>query len=104
MGIWYFETNTPILTSLASILKAVNVKTPLTCCAFTAEGAAIYLGTESGKLLILDLRSLEKESKSFTIGDGDVPIKAINVQVSITFHGNHNQSFIFTGEVQVSPW
>ncbi|KAI9571253.1 WD40-repeat-containing domain protein [Boletus coccyginus] len=62
------------------ILKTVNVKTPLTCCAFTAEGAAIYLGTESGKLLILDLRSLEKEPKSFTIGDGGTPIKAINVQ------------------------
>jgi len=81
------------LTSLARILKTVNVKTPLTCCAFTAEGAAIYLGTESGKLLILDLRSLEKEPKSFTIGDGGAPIKAINVQVNISFRGNHNHLF-----------
>ncbi|KAF8447640.1 WD40-repeat-containing domain protein [Boletus edulis BED1] len=62
------------------ILKTVNVKTSLTCCAFTAEGAAIYLGTESGKLLILDLRSLEKEPKSFIIGDNSASIKAINVQ------------------------
>lgn len=59
------------------------MKTPLTCCAFTAEGAAIYLGTENGKLFILDLRSLEKEPKSFTIGDGTAPVKAINVQASI---------------------
>ncbi|KAF8559867.1 WD40 repeat-like protein [Imleria badia] len=68
------------------VLKTVNVKTPLTCCAFTAEGAAIYLGTESGKLLILDLRSLEKEPKSFTIGDGTDPIKAINVQRKFKSH------------------
>lgn len=91
------------MTSLGRILKTVNVKTPLTCCAFTAEGAAIYLGTESGRLLILDLRSLEKEPKSFTIGDGGAPIKAINVQVSISFLVDYNQSFTFTGEVQVSP-
>ncbi|KAG9318759.1 WD40-repeat-containing domain protein [Chiua virens] len=62
------------------ILKTVNVNAPLTCCAFTTEGAAIYLGAESGKLLVLDLRSLEKEPKLFTIGDGGGPIKAINVQ------------------------
>ncbi|KAG8217793.1 WD40-repeat-containing domain protein [Butyriboletus roseoflavus] len=68
------------------VLKAVNVKTPLTCCAFTAEGAAIYLGTQSGKLLILDLRSLETEPKSFTIGDGSASIKAINVQGKIKSH------------------
>ncbi|KIK92307.1 hypothetical protein PAXRUDRAFT_830066 [Paxillus rubicundulus Ve08.2h10] len=62
------------------ILKSVNVQTSLTSCAFTAEGAAIYLGTENGKLMILDLRALEKEPKSVIIGDGDSPIKAINVQ------------------------
>ncbi|KAH0827105.1 hypothetical protein J3R83DRAFT_4791 [Lanmaoa asiatica] len=68
------------------ILKTVNVRSPLTCCAFTAEGAAIYLGTESGKLLILDLRSLEKEPKSFTIGDGGGPIKAVNIQGKTKSH------------------
>ncbi|KAG6376419.1 hypothetical protein JVT61DRAFT_2406 [Boletus reticuloceps] len=73
------------------ILKTVNVKTSLTCCAFTAEGAAIYLGTESGKLLILDLRSLEKEPRSFIIGDSSASIKAINVQVSISLRANHVQ-------------
>ena len=92
------------MTYLVRILKTVNVKMPLTCCAFTAEGAAIYMGTESGKLLILDLRSLEKEPKSFTVGDGSAPIKAINVQVRISSRGNHNQSSTFTGEVQVSLW
>ena len=51
----------------------------------------MYLGTESGRLLILDLRSLDKEPKSFTIGDGNALIKAINVQVSIPFSGNYSQ-------------
>ncbi|KAF8844560.1 WD40 repeat-like protein [Paxillus ammoniavirescens] len=62
------------------ILKSVNVQTSLTSCAFTTEGAAIYLGTGNGRLMTLDLRALEKEPKSVIIGDGDSPIKAINVQ------------------------
>ncbi|KAF9227567.1 WD40 repeat-like protein [Gyrodon lividus] len=66
------------------ILKTVNVQTSLTSCAFTAEGAAIYLGTDNGKLMILDLRALEKEPKSIIIGDGDSPITAINVQKKST--------------------
>ncbi|KAF9246231.1 WD40-repeat-containing domain protein [Melanogaster broomeanus] len=66
-----------------TILKTVTVQNSLTSCAFTAEGAAIYLGTENGKLLILDLRALEKEPKMVTIGDAS-PIKAINVQKKST--------------------
>ncbi|KIJ69191.1 hypothetical protein HYDPIDRAFT_144970 [Hydnomerulius pinastri MD-312] len=76
------------------ILKTVDVKTALTSCAFTAEGAAIYLGTRSGTLLILDLRALEKEPKSVVIGDGDSPIQAINVQ---------KKSKINTSDTKVKP-
>jgi hypothetical protein len=74
-----------IHSSRIRILKSVNVQTSLTSCAFTTEGAAIYLGTGNGKLMTLDLRALEKEPKSVIIGDGDSPIKAINVQVRFRF-------------------
>ncbi|KAG6335476.1 hypothetical protein ID866_3604 [Astraeus odoratus] len=58
----------------------VNLKRALTALSFNAEGAAIYLGTEKGTLLTLDLRALEKEPIAIVVGDGDSPVRAINVQ------------------------
>ncbi|KAH7921383.1 WD40 repeat-like protein [Leucogyrophana mollusca] len=61
------------------LFKAVNVKTPLTSLAFTPEGAAIYLGTENGKLLILDLRTLDKPPKAVTVSENGSRIETMCV-------------------------
>ncbi|KAH7909856.1 WD40-repeat-containing domain protein [Hygrophoropsis aurantiaca] len=63
-----------------ALFKTINVNTPLTSLAFTAEGAAIYLGTESGKLLILDLRTLDKTPKAISVSDKESRIENICVQ------------------------
>lgn len=54
---------------------------PLTCLAFSAEGAAVYAGTENGKFLILDLRALDKQPKTITVSENGDQIIAISVQV-----------------------
>ena len=55
---------------------------PLTCLSFSAEGAAVYAGTENGKFLILDLRALDKPPKSVTVSENGDQVIAISVQVS----------------------
>ncbi|KAL4067810.1 WD40-repeat-containing domain protein [Scleroderma citrinum] len=65
------------------ILKKVNLKKVLTALSFNAEGATIYLGTEEGTLMILNLRTLEREPNVVVIGSGNFSIQAINVQVSL---------------------
>lgn len=45
---------------------------------FSPEGAALYAGTDNGKLLILDLRALDKPAKSIDVGG---PVVCISVQV-----------------------
>ena len=56
---------------------------PLTYLSFSAEGAAVYAGTEIGKFLILDLRALDKPPKSVTVSENGDQVIAISVQVSI---------------------
>ncbi|EGN95752.1 hypothetical protein SERLA73DRAFT_76818 [Serpula lacrymans var. lacrymans S7.3] len=62
------------------LIKIVNLKIPLTSLAFTAEGAALYLGTENGKLLVLDLRALDKPPKSIAVGQNGSRIETMSVQ------------------------
>ena len=57
------------------------MKVPLTSVAFSPEGAAIYLGTENGKLLLLDLRALDKPPKPIIISETGCRIEALCVQV-----------------------
>lgn len=54
---------------------------PLTCLAFSAEGAALYAGTENGKFLLLDLRALDKPPKSITVSENGDQIIGIAIQV-----------------------
>ena len=58
------------------------MKVPLTSVAFSPEGAAIYLGTENGKLLLLDLRALDKPPKPTIISETGCRIVALCVQVN----------------------
>ena len=54
---------------------------PVTCLSFSAEGAALYAGTENGKFLILDLRALDKPPKSVAVSNDGDQILGISVQV-----------------------
>lgn len=54
---------------------------PLTALGFSPEGAAIYLGTNTGKLLVLDLRSLDKPAKPIILSNNGSRVETISVQV-----------------------
>lgn len=71
------------------MFRTINLKVPLTSLAFSAEGAAIYTGTENGKLLIMDLRALDKPPKSIVLSDSGSRIEAMSIQVGSTFEHLH---------------
>ncbi|KAI0723942.1 WD40-repeat-containing domain protein [Cerioporus squamosus] len=62
------------------LFRMVHMPAPLTCLSFSAEGAALYAGTENGKLLVLDLRALDKPPKSVTVSENGDQVIAISVQ------------------------
>lgn len=63
------------------LFRALNLKAALTSISFSPEGATIYLGTENGKLLVLDLRGLDKPPKSIVISENGARIGTMSVQV-----------------------
>ncbi|KAF5386745.1 hypothetical protein D9615_001537 [Tricholomella constricta] len=62
------------------LFRTLNVKVPLTSLGFSPEGAAIYLGTEHGKLLIMDLRALDKPPKVISISETGCRIETMSIQ------------------------
>ncbi|RPD66431.1 WD40 repeat-like protein [Lentinus tigrinus ALCF2SS1-7] len=62
------------------LFRMVQMPAPLTCLSFSAEGAALYAGTENGKFLVLDLRALDKPPKSVTVSENGDQVIAISVQ------------------------
>ncbi|KAJ3762113.1 WD40-repeat-containing domain protein [Lentinula raphanica] len=65
------------------LFRIINVKSPVASLSFSQEGASIYVGTEDGKLLILDLRALDKPPKCLVISDLGARLATMSVQVSI---------------------
>ncbi|TFK44811.1 WD40-repeat-containing domain protein [Crucibulum laeve] len=63
-----------------SLVRNLNMKAPLTSLVFSPEGGAIYLGTEGGKLLIMDLRGLDKPPKTIVINESGSRIETMTVQ------------------------
>ncbi|KAJ3972009.1 WD40-repeat-containing domain protein [Lentinula raphanica] len=63
------------------LFRIINVKSPVASLSFSQEGASIYVGTEDGKLLILDLRALDKPPKCLVISDIGARLATISVQV-----------------------
>jgi protein NEDD1 len=59
----------------------MSFKVPLTSLAFSPEGASIYISTEHGKLLITDLRALDKPPKAIVVGEDGGKVVGIYVQV-----------------------
>ncbi|KAK0482661.1 WD40-repeat-containing domain protein [Armillaria novae-zelandiae] len=65
------------------LFRTLNLKVPLTSISFSPEGAFIYVGTETGKFLILDLRALDKAPKSIAISESGCRVEAFCVQRKI---------------------
>ncbi|TFY64953.1 hypothetical protein EVJ58_g2273 [Rhodofomes roseus] len=63
-----------------SMYKTWSVHVPITCLAFSAEGAVLYVGTENGKVLWQDLRALDKPPKSITVSDNGDRVVALSMQ------------------------
>ncbi|KAI0957730.1 hypothetical protein AcW1_006028 [Taiwanofungus camphoratus] len=63
-----------------SIYRTISLHVPLTSLVFSPEGATLYAGTENGKLILKDLRPLEKEPKSITVSDRGDRIVAMCIQ------------------------
>ena len=59
----------------------VDVKTRITSLVFSPEGAAMYIGTDGGNLLVLDLRSLDKPPKSISASGIGSRVECLIVQV-----------------------
>ena len=70
-----------MLLTCSRLFRTLNVKIPLTSMAFSPEGATLYLGTGIGKLLMVDLRSLEKAPKTIVISGTGAKIETMSIQV-----------------------
>ena len=64
-----------------SLFRTISLHVPITSMVFSAEGAALYVGTETGKLYVLDLRALDKPAKPITISAAGSKIICMSVQV-----------------------
>lgn len=67
-----------------SQLRTVNIKANLTALEFSPEGGSIYLGTDDGKLLVVDLRNLDKPAKVVIVSQIGDPIRTLNFQVAFS--------------------
>lgn len=54
---------------------------PLTSLVFSPEGAAIYVGTEDGRILFLDLRALDKPPKEVSVSGSAERVVCLAIQV-----------------------
>lgn len=64
-----------------SLFRMVDLQVSLTTVEFSPEGASLYLGTEDGRLMIQDLRALDKQPKLIIVSGLGNPIDTLAVQV-----------------------
>jgi hypothetical protein len=67
---------------VSSQLRTVNIKTNPTALDFSPEGGSIYIGTDDGKLLVVDLRNLDKPAKLIIVSEIGDPIRTLSIQVA----------------------
>ncbi|KAJ6496614.1 WD40-repeat-containing domain protein [Mycena vitilis] len=64
----------------ASLFRTLSLKVPLTSITFSPSGESIYLGTENGKLLVFDLRALDKPPKAVVLSESGCRVGTMTVQ------------------------
>ncbi|TCD63537.1 hypothetical protein EIP91_005307 [Steccherinum ochraceum] len=62
------------------LFRTLSLSIPLSSLLFSPEGAALYAGTENGKVLVLDLRSLDKPPKTIVVCQDGQSVTAMSVQ------------------------
>ena len=62
---------------LPRIIRTLPTQVPLTSLVFSPEGAAIYAGTEDGRVLLLDLRALDKPPKEISVSESGERIECM---------------------------
>lgn len=72
-----------ILLLMSRLFRTLNVKVPLTTIGFSPEGAAIYVGTENGKIMVIDLRALDKPPKAVVVSETGNRIETMSIQVRL---------------------
>ncbi|KAL6301609.1 quinon protein alcohol dehydrogenase-like superfamily [Sparassis latifolia] len=65
------------------LFRVLSVRVPLTSLVFSPEGATIFAGTENGKVLVQELRSLDKSPKSISVSDSGARVVAMCIQKKI---------------------
>ena len=75
-----------VLTLVDRLFKMVDLKTRITSLVFSPEGAAMYIGTDGGSLLVVDLRSLEKPPKSISASRIGSRVECLVIQVRCSLH------------------
>ena len=68
----------------------IDMKTRITSLVFSPEGAAMYIGTDGGNLLVVDLRSLDKQPKSISASGIGSRVECLVVQVHFPSLSNCN--------------
>lgn len=80
-GLSSYSTPQQPLIASCRLFRTINIKVPIASLSFSLEGANIYLGTENGKLLILDLRALDKPPKTIVVSETGARLATMSVQV-----------------------
>ncbi|KAG5653528.1 hypothetical protein H0H81_012469 [Sphagnurus paluster] len=62
------------------LCRTLNLRAPLTTVVFSTEGGSLYMGTEHGKLFIIDLRALDKPAKTVVISETSCRIETMSIQ------------------------
>ncbi|KAF7440225.1 hypothetical protein PC9H_000569 [Pleurotus ostreatus] len=62
------------------LFRTLNLGVAVPSMSFSQDGASVYLGTCDGRLLVVDLRALEKPPKEVTVNPDSKPITAIAIQ------------------------
>ncbi|KAF4608208.1 hypothetical protein EYR40_000552 [Pleurotus pulmonarius] len=62
------------------LFRTLNLGVAIPSMSFSQDGASVYLGTCDGRLLVVDLRALEKPPKEIMVNPDGKPIAAIAIQ------------------------
>ena len=65
-----------------ALFRVLPVHMPLTTLVFAASGTSLLAGTENGRLLIIDLRTLDRLAGTVSVEEGSDRIIGVAVQVS----------------------
>ncbi|PCH37690.1 hypothetical protein WOLCODRAFT_135777 [Wolfiporia cocos MD-104 SS10] len=62
------------------LCRTLTLHVPLTSLVFSAEGGTLYAGTENGKVLVQDLRTLDKGPRSITVSERGDRVTSLAIQ------------------------